>query len=198
MAVVNPGKMKSVGEIQANLNMWEERISQLETQFKEKTISEPLKVAIITSAVPNKVQDYIFSQPEKDPSYAQIKEMIIRSSSRMADNGPNAMDIGAVERQEQWDNWERNGWQEDQREEDQWQGDQWDNSKTALFLTMSTVSRTIPTPSAIHATRRAIFHPSAQREKEKGKMARAKERVENDFKEKATATANFSPKEDGT
>ena len=35
------------------------------------------------------------------------------------------MDIGAVERQEQWDNWERNGWQEDQWEEDQWQGDQW-------------------------------------------------------------------------
>ena len=100
MAVVNPGKMKNVGEIQANLNMWEERISQLETQFKENAISEPLKVAIITSAVPNKVQDYIFSQPEKDPSYAQIKEMIITYSSRMADNGPNAMDIGAVEREE--------------------------------------------------------------------------------------------------
>ena len=136
MAVVNPGKMKNVGEIQANLNMWEERISQLETQLKEKAISEPLKVAIITSAVPNKVQDYIFAQPEKDPSYAQIKEMIITYSSRMADNGPNPMDIGAVERQEQWDNWERNGWQEDQWEEDQRQGDQWDNSKTALFLTM--------------------------------------------------------------
>ena len=71
-----------------------------------------------------------------------------------------------------------------------------DNSRTALFLTMSTVSRTIPTPFAIRATRRAIFHPSAQREKEKGEMARAKERVEKDFKEKATA--NFSPKEDGT
>jgi len=117
MAVVNPGKM--------NHNMWEERINQLETQFKEKAISELLKVAIITSAAPNKVQDYIFSQPEKDPSYAQIKEMIITYSSRMADNGPNAMDIGAVERQDQWDNWERNGWQEDQWEEDQWQGDQW-------------------------------------------------------------------------
>jgi len=28
MAVVNHGKMKNVGEIQANLNMWEERINQ--------------------------------------------------------------------------------------------------------------------------------------------------------------------------
>ena len=43
-----------------------------------------------------------------------------------------------------------------------------DNSKTALFLTISTVSRTIPIPFATHATRRAIFHPSAQREKENG------------------------------
>ena len=71
-----------------------------------------------------------------------------------------------------------------------------DNNKTALYLTISTVSRTIPTPFATHAIRRAIFHPSAQREKEKGNIARAKERVEKDFKEKATA--NFSPKEDGT
>ena len=69
-----------------------------------------------------------------------------------------------------------------------------ENSRTALFHTMLTVSRTIPIPFAIRATKRAIFHPSAQREKEKGKMARAKERVEKDFKEKATA--NFSPKED--
>ena len=71
-----------------------------------------------------------------------------------------------------------------------------DNSKTALFLTRSTASRTIPTPFAIRATRRAIFHPSAQREKEQGEMARAKERAEKVFREKAMA--NSSPKEDGT
>ena len=98
MAVVNPGKIKSVGEIQASLNMWEERITQLETQFQEKAISEPLKVAIITSAVPNKVQDYIFSQPEKDPSYSAVREMILNFVARVADSGSNAMDIGAVDR----------------------------------------------------------------------------------------------------
>ena len=122
MAVVNPGKMKNVWEIQANLNMWEERINQLETQFKEKAISEPLKVAIIASAAPNKVQDYIFSQPEKGPSYAQIRDMILTYSARVADTGPNAMDIGAVERQEQWGNW---GSQWGQQQEDQWEEDQW-------------------------------------------------------------------------
>ena len=70
-----------------------------------------------------------------------------------------------------------------------------DSNKTAMYLMISTVSRTIPTPFATHAIRRAIFHPSAQREKEKGKITRAKERAEKDIKEKATA--NFSPKEDG-
>ena len=59
----------------------------------------------------------------------------------------------------------------------------------------STQYRTTPIPSVTIATRRATFHPSALREKEKGEITRAKERVEKDFKEKATA--NFSPKEDG-
>ena len=62
MAVVNPGKIKSTNEIQGGFTHREETIKQLETQFDEKSISDPLKVAIITSAMPNKVQDRIFSQ----------------------------------------------------------------------------------------------------------------------------------------
>jgi len=121
MAVVNPGKIKSIGEIQASMNMWEERITQLETQFQEKAISEPLKVAIITSAVPNKVQDYIFSQPEKDPSYSAVREMILNFVARVADSGSNAMDIGAVDWQEQ----QQYGGQWGQYQEEQWEEDQW-------------------------------------------------------------------------
>ena len=59
----------------------------------------------------------------------------------------------------------------------------------------STQSRTTLIPSVTIATRRATFHPSAQREKEKGGITMAKERVETDIKEKATAS--FSPTEDG-
>jgi len=196
MAVVNPGKMKNVGEIQANLNMWEERINQLETQFKEKAISEPLKVAIITSAVPNKVQDYIFSQPEKDPSYAQIKEMIITYSSRMADNGPNAMDIGAVERQDQWDNWERNGWQEDQWEEDQWQGDQWGQQQDGSIPYDVNGVQDHSNSICYTCNQKGHISPQCPKGKGKGKMARAKERAVKVIREKVMA--HTSPSEDGT
>jgi len=71
-----------------------------------------------------------------------------------------------------------------------------ENSRTVLFHTMLTVSRTIPTPCAIHAIRRAIFHLIAQREKGNGKMARAKERAVKVIREKVMA--HTSPSEDGT
>ena len=113
MAVVNPGRIKSIGDIQASLNLWEERILQLETQFKEKAITDELKVAIVTSALPAKVQDYIFSQPDKDPSYLAVREMILNFVARVADSGgPSAMDVGNV------DNWNQYG---PQQEENQWE-----------------------------------------------------------------------------
>ena len=204
MAVVNPGKIKSIGEIQASMNMWEERITQLETQFQEKAISEPLKVAIITSAVPNKVQDYIFSQPEKDPSYSAVREMILNFVARIADSGSNAMDIGAVDWQEQRDNW-GGQWgqqQEEQWEEDQWMAmspDQWGQQQEGYDGYAPTDTNGVQDHSnSICYTCNQKGHISPQRPKGKGKggNSKGKGKVEKDFKEKATA--NFSPTEDGT
>ena len=48
-------------EIQGGLTLWEEKVKQLEDQFKE-VVSPQMKVAIITSAMPNKVQGHILSQ----------------------------------------------------------------------------------------------------------------------------------------
>ena len=61
MAVVNPGKVKNPSGIQAGLTLWEEKAKQLESQFNER-LSDQMRMAIITSAMPNNVQDHVFSQ----------------------------------------------------------------------------------------------------------------------------------------
>merc|ERR1712086_729283 len=128
MAVVNPGRIKSIGDIQASSNLWEERILQLETQFKEKAITDELKVAIVTSALPAKAQDYIFSQPDKDPSYLAVREMILNFVARVADSGgPSAMDIGNVA----WQDHQNDGQWSQPYQEEQWQAEQWTTDITA-------------------------------------------------------------------
>jgi len=98
MAVVNPGKIKNMGEIQSSLTMWEEKIKQLETQFDDNTISDQLKVAIITSALPSKAQDHIFSQATKDPTYDQVKELILTFAARMENcSGLTPMGVGNLQ-----------------------------------------------------------------------------------------------------
>ena len=82
-----------------------------------------LKVAIITSALPAKVQDYISSQPDKDPGYLAAREMILNFVARVADSGPSAMDIGGVQ-QQQWQE-QQYGGQRGPYQKEQWQTDQW-------------------------------------------------------------------------
>ena len=100
MAVVNPGKVKNASEIQAGLTLWEGKVKQLEDQFKDK-LSDQMKVAIITSAMPNKVQDHILSQTTtKDPTFEETKEMILLYASRMGKcGGPTPLDVGNMQHQ---------------------------------------------------------------------------------------------------
>ena len=212
MAVVNPGRIKSIGDIQASLNLWEERILQLENQFKEKAITDELKVAIITSALPAKVQDYIFSQPDKDPGYLAVREMILNFVARVADSGPSAMDIGAVDWQEQqyggqWGPYQEEQWQTDQwmaMSPDQmgigssnWQADSGFDEWAAAGFGDVDINAVQDHSHSIcyNCNQKGHISPQRPKGKGKGKITRAKERVEKDFKEKATA--NFSPKEDG-
>jgi len=88
MAVVNPGRVKNAGEIQAGLTLWEGKVKQLNDQFEDK-LSDQMKAAIITSAMPNKVQDHILSAcsggigKSKDPTFEETKETILLYASRM-------------------------------------------------------------------------------------------------------------------
>ena len=107
---------QDVGEIQAGLTLWEGKVKQLDDQFKDK-LSDQMKVAIITSAMPNKVQDHILSQTTtKDPTFEETKEMILLYASRMGNcGGPTPMDVGNMQHQQH--NQQQcqecnNGWQE--------------------------------------------------------------------------------------
>ena len=110
---------------------------QLETQFDEKKISDPLKVAIVTSALPNKVQDHIFSQASsKDPTFDQVKELILLYVARMENcGGPTPMDVGNMQRLHQNQQQRKpcghqdHGWQEDDGDAHRypWDMNMWDH-----------------------------------------------------------------------
>jgi len=110
MAVVNPGKVKNPSEIQAGLTLWEEKekVKQRESQFSER-LSDQMRMAILTSAMPNNVQDHIFSQAStKEPTYDVTKELILLYASRRAETygGPTAMDVGNM--QDEYEDWQWN------------------------------------------------------------------------------------------
>jgi len=71
-----------------------------------------------------------------------------------------------------------------------------ETSRTIPLHMILTVSRTIPTPFATTAIKRATFPQIAQREKAKERMAKAKERVAKVILERVMV--HTSPSEDGT
>ena len=73
--VVNPGRIKNFNEVEAGITLWEEKAKQLASQFNEN-LSDKMKMAILTSAMPNGVQDHVFSQAGVNATYDEVKEMI--------------------------------------------------------------------------------------------------------------------------
>ena len=105
------------------------------------------------------------------------------------------LSMGERERLDQWDRWEKSGWQEDQYEEEPW-NDQWGEQQDGSIP--YDVNGVQDHSNSICYTRNQKGHISPQRPNGKGKekMARAKERAINVFREKAMA--HSSPKEVGT
>ena len=58
MAVVNLGSLKNVGDVEAGITLWEEKVKQLASQFKEE-LSDKMKMAILTNAMPSGVKDHV-------------------------------------------------------------------------------------------------------------------------------------------
>ena len=68
-----------------------------------------MRMTILTSAMPNNVQDRVFSQASaKESTYDETKELILLYASRMAETygGPTAMDVGNM--QDEYEDWQWN------------------------------------------------------------------------------------------
>ena len=97
MNVVNPGGIRNLNEVEAGITLWEDKVKKLASQFNEN-LSDKMKMAILTSAMPNGVQDHVVSQAGVNATYDEVKEMIRLYTSRKAEthNGPSAMDVGGM------------------------------------------------------------------------------------------------------
>jgi hypothetical protein len=95
--VVNPSKIKSLGEIEAEITKWEEKTTILSSQFGEG-INQRMKIAIFTNMMPANIQDYIYSIVENDTQYEALKDKVRGMvSNKVAMNmGPAPMDIGGL------------------------------------------------------------------------------------------------------
>ena len=95
--VVNPPRIKSLGEIEAEITKWEEKTTILSSQFGE-AINQKMKIAIFTNMMPANIQDYIYSIVESDTQYETLKDKVRGMvSNKVAMNmGPAPMDIGGM------------------------------------------------------------------------------------------------------
>ena len=95
--VVNPGRIKNFNEVEAGITLWEEKVSQLDSQFNEN-VTDSLKMVILINAMPSGVQDHVISQMSKGAKYDEVKDIIKRYAARKAEahNGPSPMDVGGM------------------------------------------------------------------------------------------------------
>ena len=96
------------------------------------------KTAILLNAMPLAIQDYVFQQMGKEPTYSEVKDLIKRYVTRKAEsNGPTLMDVGNMQylqqnqQQRQPCGHEDNGWQEEDGDAYRypWDMNMWDHLK---------------------------------------------------------------------
>ena len=71
--VTNPAKIKELKDVKAEIAKWEERVKVLQKEFKEE-FSDIVKVGIITSILPQSVQEHVYTSMGDTVNYANIME----------------------------------------------------------------------------------------------------------------------------
>jgi hypothetical protein len=96
--VVSPPKLKELSQVEKTIGDWEDKIRILQGQFGEK-LSDFMKMAILTGMMPPKIQDYVYSNIDKNSKYDGMKDKLrgMISNKLAQESGPSPMDIGKVE-----------------------------------------------------------------------------------------------------
>ena len=97
LEVVNPFKIKELAEVETAVAKCEEKARALAAQFEE-SLSDRMKMAILTSMLPRAAQEYVYAHADKDITYLDLKEKIraMVANRISSDSGPVPMDVGQI------------------------------------------------------------------------------------------------------
>ena len=96
MAVISPGKARTLEEVSNHIDKWETKVLALTRDFKED-ISDKMKAAILLSMLPSDLQHALIQQADKFGDYKSTKDRISTIvEAKLALKSPDAMDCDVV------------------------------------------------------------------------------------------------------
>ena len=117
MGVMQPKKVKDVRELQSALMEWEVKLKQLEVEH-DIEIDEKIKLALLTSMIPNELQDYVFQWSDGKAGFKEITDKIMALAlNRASMSKPTPMEVDQV----------RDAWSDEYYQKDEWL-EVWDQS----------------------------------------------------------------------
>ena len=99
---VNPTKVKKLGDVMGMIEKWENNLRRLQADFKEE-LSNGLRTGILLEMMPGDVAEHLSQKVNDDDKYEDVKEMVLRYIETRADCEGTAMDIGAVNQEEEFE-----------------------------------------------------------------------------------------------
>jgi hypothetical protein len=110
MSVMQPRRVKDVRELQSALMEWEVKVNQLDAEHNIE-LDEKIKLALLTSMMPNEFQDYVFQWSDGKADFKEIKDKIMALAlNRASMSKPTPMEVDQV----------RKDWADDYRQTDEW------------------------------------------------------------------------------
>ena len=97
--VTNPPKIVDLAKVESELDKWEELVRTMKKDFKEE-FSDTVKVGIVTTMMPQSVQEFVYqsigSSVKYDDMVEKIRALVSNKVAMSARVGPTPMDVGEV------------------------------------------------------------------------------------------------------